>query len=56
VLTRPSRIALTALFGTELPAIQPLDKQDGSSEEAVLTIRPVASVAVERARLYQEHG
>jgi hypothetical protein len=52
--------ALTALDGSELGAIQLFDKQDGSfteSDEAVLIhLAQMASAAVERARLYQEHG
>ena len=51
--------ALTALDGSELGAIQLFDKQDGSfteSDEAVLIhLAQMASAAVERARLYQEH-
>jgi hypothetical protein len=51
---------LTALDGSELGAIQLFDKQDGSfteSDEAVLIhLAQMASAAVERARLYQEHG
>ena len=52
--------ALTALDGSELGAIQLFDKHDGSfteSDEAVLIhLAQMASAAVERARLYQEHG
>jgi Phosphoserine phosphatase RsbU, N-terminal domain/GAF domain len=52
--------SLTALDGSELGAIQLFDKQDGSfteSDEAVLIhLAQMASAAVERARLYQEHG
>jgi hypothetical protein len=52
--------SLTALDGSELGAIQVFDKQDGSftqSDEAVLIhVAQMASAAVERARLYQEHG
>ena len=52
--------SLTALDGSELGAIQVFDKQDGSfteSDEAVLIhLAQMASAAVERARLYQEHG
>ena len=52
--------ALTALDGSELGAIQLFDKQDGSfteSDEALLVhLAQMASAAVERARLYQEHG
>jgi hypothetical protein len=52
--------ALTALDGSELGAIQLFDKQDGSfteSDEAVLIhLAQMASAAVERARLYQDHG
>jgi transcriptional regulator with GAF, ATPase, and Fis domain len=51
---------LTALDGSELGAIQLFDKHDGSfteSDEAVLIhLAQMASAAVERARLYQEHG
>jgi hypothetical protein len=50
---------LTALDGSELGAIQLFDKQDGAfteSDEAVLVhLAQMASAAVERARLYQEH-
>ena len=53
-------VALTALDGSELGAIQLFDKQDGSfteSDEAILIhLAQMASAAVERARLYQEHG
>jgi Phosphoserine phosphatase RsbU, N-terminal domain/GAF domain len=52
--------ALTALDGSELGAIQLFDKHDGSfteSDEAVLIhLAQMASAAVERTRLYQEHG
>jgi hypothetical protein len=52
--------SLTALDGSELGAIQLFDKQGGSfteSDEAVLIhLAQMASAAVERARLYQEHG
>jgi hypothetical protein len=51
--------SLTALDGSELGAIQLFDKQDGSfteSDQAVLIhLAQMASAAVERARLYQEH-
>jgi hypothetical protein len=64
VADRPLRgwlaASLTALDGSELGAIQVFDKQDGSfteSDEAVLIhLAQMASAAVERARLYQEHG
>jgi hypothetical protein len=50
---------LTALDGSELGAIQLFDKQNGAfteSDEAVLIhLAQMASAAVERARLYQEH-
>jgi hypothetical protein len=52
--------ALTALDGSELGAIQLFDKQDGcfteSDEAALIHLAQMASAAVERARLYQEHG
>jgi hypothetical protein len=52
--------SLTALDGSELGAIQLFDKLDGSfteSDEAVLVhLAQMASAAVERARLYREHG
>jgi Phosphoserine phosphatase RsbU, N-terminal domain/GAF domain len=52
--------ALTALDGSELGAIQLFDKQDGpftESDEAVLIhLAQMAAAAVERTRLYQEHG
>jgi hypothetical protein len=52
--------SLTALDGSELGAIQVFDKQDGfftESDEAVLIhLAQMASAAVERARLYLEHG
>lgn len=52
--------ALTALDGSELGAIQLFNKQDGAftgDDEAVLVhLAQMTSAAVERARLYQEHG
>ena len=52
--------ALTALDGSELGAIQLFDKQDGAftgDDEAVLVhLAQMASAAVERTRLYHEHG
>ena len=52
--------SLTALDGSELGAIQLFDKQDGAftgDDEAVLVhLAQMASAAIERTRLYQEHG
>ena len=52
--------ALTALDGSELGAIQVFNKQDGAftgDDEAVLVhLAQMTSAAVERTRLYQEHG
>lgn len=53
-------VALTALDGTELGAIQLFDKQDGGftrdDEAALVHLAQMASAAVERARLYHERG
>jgi phosphoserine phosphatase RsbU-like protein len=51
---------LTALDGRELGAIQLFDKQDGrftvDDEAALVHLAQMTSAAVERSRLYREHG
>jgi GAF domain-containing protein len=52
--------SLTTLSGGELGAIQLFNKQDGvfteDDEAAAVHLAQMASAAVERARLYQEHS
>jgi hypothetical protein len=52
--------SLTALDGTELGAVQLFDKQGGAftpdDEAALVHLAQMASAAVERARLYQQHA
>jgi GAF domain-containing protein len=52
--------SLTTLNGGELGAIQLFNKQDGGftedDEAAAVHLAQMASAAVERARLYQQHS